>query len=70
MTVCVIFDGPYPEQDRWGDEFPTWIVFAGDEEGEPTGTTYTCHSYSKADALARKMASDRKLELVIDASPA
>ncbi len=70
MTCCVIFDGPYPEQDKWGDEFPTWIVFAADEEGEPTGTTYTLHSFRKAEALAEKMAADRKLELVIDASPA
>lgn len=52
--------------DREGDEFQVWHVGPGDEDGEPTGKHYTCHSYDKAFNLGRKMAADRRLELVID----
>jgi len=66
----VHFDGPYADQDKHGDEFPYWTVSLIDDDGEPVGTVYTVHSYSKADALASKIARDRRVELVCDASPA
>lgn len=69
-ATCIVCDGPYAEQDRWGDEFPYWVVFAADDEGEPAGTVYECHSFEKAQNLTRKMATDRRLEIVNDASPA
>lgn len=70
IATCVICDGPYAEQDKWGDEFPTWVVAVSDEDGEPVGKTYTCFSFEKAQGLARNIARDRKLEFVNDASPA
>ena len=36
----VFFDGPEPQQNAEGDEIPTWCLYVGDEEAEPTGTTY------------------------------
>jgi hypothetical protein len=65
----VYFDGPYADQDRDGDEIPVWSVFVGDEHGDPVGSVYGCHSYKTAAELARKMAKDRGLELVDEASP-
>jgi len=52
--------------DKDYDEFQVWHVYAGDDDGEPTGKTYTCHSYSTAFALGQKMAADRGVELVTD----
>ncbi len=46
---------------------PTWCVYVGDEEAEPTGTVYTCFSFSFAQDLANRMARDRRLELIQDA---
>ncbi len=46
---------------------PTWCVYVGDEEAEPTGTVYTCFSFSLAQDLAQRMARDRRLELIQDA---
>lgn len=56
--------------DRTGCEFPEWYVFAGDDDGEPTGRSYTCRSFDGAVSLARNMARDRRLPLELDASPA
>ena len=63
----VFFDGPEPQQNADGDEIPTWSVYVGDEEAEPTGTVYTCFSFSFALDLANRMARDRRLELIQDA---
>jgi hypothetical protein len=69
-AVCVLFDGPEPDVNRDGDEVPVWTVCAADEDGDPIGTVYSIYSFSRAEALAQKMADDRRLEYVCDASRA
>ncbi len=66
----VFFDGPEPQQNADGDEIPTWCVYVGDEEAEPAGTVYTCFSFGFAQDLANRMARDRRLELIQDATTA
>ena len=66
----VFFDGPQPSQNADGDEIPVWLVYEGDEEAEPVGTVYTCHNFKAADSLARRMANDRRLELIYEATTA
>ncbi len=44
-----------------GSQIPTWCVYVGDEEAEPTGTVYTCFSFGFAQDLASRMARDRHL---------
>jgi hypothetical protein len=66
----VFFDGPQSDQDQEGDEIPVWVVYVGDEQAEPVGKVYECHSFPSAEALARRMARDRNLELIHEAMPA
>lgn len=66
----VFFDGPQSDRDREGEEIPSWCVYVGDEEANPVGKVYHFHDYPSADALAHKMARDRKLECIHEASPA
>jgi hypothetical protein len=66
----VFFDGPQADRNHEGDEIPVWSVYVGDEEAEPVGQVYLCHDYKAADALARRMAADRRLEFIHEASPA
>ena len=54
----VFFDGPQPDQDPEGDEFPVWVVYIGNEEAEPVGQVYQCRSFRGAEALAQRMAID------------
>ena len=54
-------------RDANGDEIPTWLVYVGDEEAEPTGTVYTCFTFSFALDLAQRMARDRRLQLIHEA---
>lgn len=53
-----------------GIEYPEWYVYAGDDEAEPVGKSYTCRSYEGAVTLAHKMAKDRRLPLEMEASRA
>ncbi len=66
----VYFDGPEPDRNHDGDEIPAWVVYVGNDEAEPTDTVYTCHDFKAAEALAQRMAKDRRLELIHEASPA
>jgi len=66
----VFFDGPQSDRNDDGDEIPVWCVYVGDEEAEPVGHVYFCHDYRAGDQLARRMASDRRLEFIHEASPA
>ena len=66
----VYFDGPQADQNPDGDEIPVWVVYIGDEEAEPTGTVFKCYDFNSADALARRIANDRRLDLIHEASPA
>jgi hypothetical protein len=65
----VFFDGPEPGRDAAGEEVPVWLVYVGDEEAEPVGKVYRCYSFGPAEALARRMAKDRRLELIHEATP-
>ena len=67
---AVYFDGPQPEQNKDGDEIPVWVVYVGDADAEPTSTVYTCHDFAAAEQLAKRMAADRRLDLIHEASPA
>jgi hypothetical protein len=66
----VFFDGPEPDQDHEGEEIPVWLVYVGDEEAEPTGTIYHLYNFHRAQALAERMAGDRCLELINEATNA
>ena len=67
---AVFFDGPQPDRDAEGEEIPAWVVYVGDSDAEPTGTVYTLHHYQSAELLAHQMASDRRLDLIHEATPA
>ena len=66
----VFFDGPQSDRNDDGDEVPVWCVYLGDEEAEPVGQVYFCHDYRAGDQLARRTASDRRVHLIHEASPA
>ena len=66
----VFFDGPQSAQDQEGEEIPVWLVYVGDEQAEPVGKVYRCHSFDGAEALAGRMAKNRHLELIHEAMPA
>lgn len=63
-ATCVVCDGPYPDQDREGEEIPVWSVFVADDDGNEIGKVYKCYSQRSAESLAAKIAKDRRLELV------
>ena len=65
----VFFDGPQPDLDPDGEEIPVWMVYVGDDDAEPIGTVYRCHEFKSAQGLARRMAHDRRLELINEAMP-
>jgi hypothetical protein len=69
-TVAVFFDGPFPTTARDDDEIPEWTVYAGDEYADPDGPVYRLRSYAAARNLAERMATDRRLELVDEATTA
>jgi hypothetical protein len=67
---AVYLDGPQPDRDQDGEEIPAWTVYVGDEDAEPTGQIYTLHHFKSAELLAYQMASDRRLDLIHEATPA
>ncbi len=72
---AVYFDGPSADLDREGEggqcgTHPVWVVYVGDDEAEPTGAIYKCRNYAEADRLARRLAHDRGLDLIHEATPA
>lgn len=64
----VYFDGPQSDRNHDGDEIPVWLVYVGDDEAEPTDTVFKCHDFAAAELLAKRMARDRRLELIHEAS--
>jgi len=66
---AVFFNGPESDRNADGDEIPVWLVYVGDEDAEPVGTVYHSHDFQAAEALARQMACDRRLELIHEAMP-
>lgn len=69
-ATAIYAAGPDSATDRYGDEYPVWSVFAGDDDGEPTGKIYTTFSIGAAEDLARKMGRDRNLPVEMELSPA
>ena len=67
---AIYFDGPQPDRDPEGEEIPAWVVYVGDEDAEPVGQVYTLHHFQTAELLAHRMAEDRRLDLIHDATPA
>ena len=66
----VFFDGPQSDRDAEGEEIPSWSVYVGNEEAEPVGKVYRFLDYPSGETLARRMARDRRLEFIHEASPA
>lgn len=69
-AVAVYGDGPFGRLDRDGDEVPYWPVYLADRGGEAVGKVYECDTFDSAYRLASRMARDRRLDLVNDASAA
>jgi len=67
---AVYFDGPQSDRDHEGEEIPAWVVYVGDEDAEPVAQVYTCHDFTSAEALAKRMAHDRRLDLIHEATTA
>ena len=67
---AVFFDGPQSDRDQDGEEIPAWVVYVGDADAEPTGRIYTLHHFASAELLAHRMAEDRRLDLIHEATPA
>ena len=65
----IYFDGPQSDTNGDGDEIPVWYVYAGDADAEAVETVYKCLTFVGAERLAKRMAHDRKLELVHEAMP-
>jgi hypothetical protein len=49
---------------------PAWVVYVGDDDAEPVSTVHTLHHFKSAELLAYRMAEDRHLDLIHEASPA
>lgn len=67
---AVYLDGPQSDRDQDGEECPAWRVYVGDADAEPVGKIYTLHHFKSAELLAHRMAEDRRLDLIHDATPA
>ena len=70
LNRAVYFDGPQSDRDHEGEEVPAWVVYIGDDEAEPVSHLQHFRSYEIAEQVARHLASDRRLDLIHDASPA
>jgi hypothetical protein len=66
---AVYFDGPQSDQNPDGGEIPAWFVYVGDDEAEPVSTVYKFHTFKPAEELAKRMANDRRLDLIHEANP-
>ncbi|MEI8291749.1 MAG: hypothetical protein WCH99_19960 [Verrucomicrobiota bacterium] len=70
---AVYFDGPHAALDATGGQSGTdlaWTVYVGDADAEPVGQIYTLHHFKSAELLAQRMAEDRRLDLIHEATPA
>jgi hypothetical protein len=67
MAKAISVIGPEPKQNRYGDEYPVWVVGPIDNDGEPVGKQYEVTNRERAISLGQKMAADRRLEFVNEA---
>ncbi len=63
----VVVDGPFPIQDRYGEEMPIWCTFVADDDQNPIGQVYRSVTFEGAVKTGDKIAKDRKLELTMEA---
>lgn len=72
MIITTVFvDGPFPNANRYSDwdEYPEWVVGTMDADGNESRKIYRYRTYDAAVELGQKMAHDRELELLDEASP-
>ena len=67
---AVYFDGPSADLDPEGEEIPVWVVYVGDDEAEPVSHLQHFRSFEIAEQVARRIAHDRGLDLIHEATPA
>jgi hypothetical protein len=70
---AVYFHGPMPDPNANGGPAGTdsaWVVYVGDDNAEPVSTVHTLHHFKSAELLAHRMAEDRRLDLIQEATPA
>jgi len=60
---------PNPTRTADGDEIPVWCVYVGNERSRTPPHRVLVLVLRPAQDLAQRMARDRKLELVQDATP-
>ena len=61
-----VADGPYPTQDRWGDEYPVWVV-AGCDNDDCEVKVVEYSSRSEAIRIAAAAAKKYNVEFVNEA---
>ena len=63
-------DGPYSAgiSSYSGDEYPEWTVAIMDADDDEI-KVYACATFAKAHSLGERIARDRHIEFVNDASP-
>jgi len=64
----VFFRGPLAVKTYDEKQAANWRVYQGDNQGRPRGTVYELSDFSRAGKLAEKMARDRGIELIKEAS--
>lgn len=65
-TTTAIYVDDGSAEDRTGDEVREWYVTPGDDDGEPTGPSYTAPSRVAAYRLAWDLAARYGVEEVVD----
>jgi hypothetical protein len=63
----IFLRGPEIVKTSTGKEVPEWVVYQGDNEGQPAGRVYQIKDYMRAEKLAENMSHDRELELINEA---
>ena len=58
----IFLDGPQPDVDDEGEEIPVWVVYVGNDDGEPIGNVYRLHHDKSAELLAYRMAATASLQ--------
>jgi hypothetical protein len=62
----VVVDGPFPNAEPGGDEFPEWVIAVTDDDGADDVVGHT-RSYEAAVAWGRDVAKAKRLPLEIEA---
>lgn len=70
-ATCVVVTGPHSNADAQSDweEYPEWAVGMMNDDGDEVGKVYFLRNFKAAEELGKKMAHDRKLEYINEATP-